>query len=184
MNIVLEPLWKKLAGHVSPDTTLQDYVKKIQPILSNHIHLNDTIFKYITQAHHLVLQEITEPTVDMVDKKIQEGISESNSKKMAMAALGNWATTIKELKGNKGKYQGVAQSSTPRTVWPWLTALILVVVNQYRLKTGKKPLQIDSDYVVEVNMWDGDIEALYDTRGPGRTFAAGLVPKYGGCPKR
>jgi len=102
---------------------------------------------------------------------------------MAMAALGNWATTIKELRGNKGKYQGVAQSSTPRTVWPWLTALIVVVVNQYRLKTGKKPLQIDSDYVVEVNMWGGNIEALYDTRGPGRTFAAGLMPKYGGCPK-
>ena len=140
--------------------------------------------KYITQAHHLVLQEITEPTVDMVDKTIQEGINESNSKNIAMAALGNWATTIKELRGNKRKYQGVAQASTPRTVWPWLTALILVVVNQYRLKAGMKPLQIDSDYVVEVNTWDGDIEALYDTRGPGRTFAVGLMPKYGGCPKR
>ena len=102
---------------------------------------------------------------------------------MAMPALGTWATTIKELKWNKIKHQGVPQSSTPRTVWPWLTALILVVVNQYRLKTGKKPLHIDSDYVVEVNIWDGNIEALYDSRGPGRPFAAGLVPKFGGCPK-
>ena len=184
MSSVLEPPWKKAAGSIPPDTTLQDYVKKIQPILFNDIHLNDTIFKYITQAHHLVLKGITEPTVDMVDKMIQKGINESKGNKAAMPAGGNWATTIKELKVNKGKYQGVAQSSTPRTVWPWLTALILVVVNQYRLKTGKKPLQIDSDYVVEVNMWGGNIEALYDTRGPGRTFAAGLVPKYGGCPKR
>ena len=135
-------------GNIPPNTTLQDYVNKIQPILSNHIHLNDTIFKYITQAHHLVLKEIPEPTVDMVDKMIQEGINESKSNKMAMPAVGNWATTIKELKMNKLKYQGIPQSITPRTVWPWLTALILVVVNQYRLKTGKKPLQIDSDYVV------------------------------------
>ena len=101
-----------------------------------------------------------------------------------MAALGNWASTIKDLKTNKQKYQSVQQTSTPRTLWPWLTALILVVVNQYRLKTWKKPLQIESDYVVEVNSFDGDIEAIYETRGPGRMFAAGLVPKYGGGPKR
>ena len=48
----------------------------------------------------------------------------------------------------------------------------------------EKPFQIESDYVVEVNSWDGDIEALYEARGPGRMFAAGLVPKYGGGPKR
>ena len=59
-----------------------------------------------------------------------------------------------------------------------------MVVNQYRMQAGKKPLQMDSDYVVEVNIREGNIEALYDSRGPGRPLAAGLVPKHGGCPKR
>jgi hypothetical protein len=184
MNIVMTPPWKISTVQREPDTTLQNYVTNIQPILSNHIHLNDTIFKYITQTHHLVLQEILETMVDMVDQTIQGHINESLCKKMAMSALGNWASTIKDLKTNKQKYQSVQQTSTPRTLWPWLTALILVVVNQYRLKTGKKPLQIESDYVVEVNSFDGDIEAIYETRGPGRMFAAGLMPKYGGGPKR
>jgi hypothetical protein len=49
----------------------------------------------------------------MVDKMIQEGIKESKSKKMSMAALGNWASTIKDLKTNKQKYQSVQQTSTP-----------------------------------------------------------------------
>jgi len=52
------------------------------------------------------------------------------------------------------------------------------------VKVGKKPLRIESDYVLEVDDWDGNMEALYDSRGPGRAFAAGLVPKFGGCPKR
>ena len=74
---------------------------------------------------------------------------------------------VKDLKGNKTKYQAIEQSGTPRTVWPWLTALILVVVNQYRVQTGKKPLQIDAEYVVEVKEKDGDMEVLYDSRGLG-----------------
>jgi len=52
------------------------------------------------------------------------------------------------------------------------------------VQTGKKPLQIDAEYVVEVKEKDGDMEVLYDSRGPGRPFVAGLVPKFGGCPKR
>ena len=52
MNKVLEPPCKKTAGHIPPDTTLQHYVKKLQPILSNHIHLNDTIFN--TSHEHII----------------------------------------------------------------------------------------------------------------------------------
>ena len=29
MNKVLEPPWKTTAGHIPPDTTLQDYVRKV-----------------------------------------------------------------------------------------------------------------------------------------------------------
>ena len=111
-------------------------------------------------------------------------INESKMNKMAMSEVGNCAKNVKPLMGNKMKYQGVPQPKDPRLAWPWLTALILVVVNQYRVKTWKKSVQSDSDYVVEVKDWDGDIAALYESRGPGRVFAAGLVPKYGGCPKR
>ena len=184
MNKTVEPPWKKHRGSVQPDTKLQHWVKSIQPTLSDHNHMNDTIFKYITRAHHMVLKELPEQTVDLVDKTIQDAINENKTHKMAMSAVGNWAKTVKQLEANKTKYKTVSQPSSPRSLWPWLTALILVTVNQYREKIGKRPLTIDSDYVLEVAHWDGNMEAIYESRGPGRTIAAGLVPKFGGCPKR
>ena len=184
MNKTVEPPWKQQKGGVQPDTKLQHWVKSIQPKLSDHNHMNDTIFKYITRAHHMVLKELPEQTVDLVDKTIQDAINENKTHKMAMSAVGNWAKTVKQLEANKTKYKTVSQPSSPRSLWPWLTALILVTVNQYREKIGKRPLTIDSDYVLEVAHWDGNMEAIYDSRGPGRTIAAGLVPKFGGCPKR
>ena len=127
----------------------------VQRALPDHFKLRDTIFRYITRAHHLVLLKLSEQTVDMVDKRIEEVINESKVTNMAKSRLGTYATTIKELLGNRTKYQGIQQSSTPRTVWPWLTELVLVVVNQYCLRAAKKPLQIDSEYIMESSIGAG-----------------------------
>jgi hypothetical protein len=86
MSAVMEPPWKRRES-IPPDTTLRNWVKKLQPILSNHIHLSDTIFRYITRAHHMVLLELPEQTVDMVDKTIQEVINESKNKKWQCQGL-------------------------------------------------------------------------------------------------
>jgi hypothetical protein len=60
----------------------------------------------------------------------------------------------------------------------------MVTITRLSLK-NKIGRPIGQSYLFhKVNSWDGNIEALYDTRGPGRMFAAGLMPKYGGGPKR
>ena len=127
----------------------------VQRILSDHFKLSDTIFRYITRAHHLALLKLSEQTVDMVDKTIEEVINESKVTKMAKSRVGTYATTIKELLGNRTKHREIQQSSIPRTVWPWLTKLVLVVVNQYRLRAGRKRLQIDSEDIMESSIGAG-----------------------------
>jgi hypothetical protein len=102
---------------------------------------------------------------------------------MSLQALGTWAQTFKDFTANKNKYRESPLPSKPQTAWPWLTAMVLVVMNQYRIRTGRNPYQIHNSYITLSKEWDGDLEALYDTRGPGSIVSAGLFPKAGGCPK-
>ena len=155
MNKARKPPRKHVKGNTPANTKLQDLLNLVQRILPDHFKLNDTSFRYTTRAHHLVLLKLSEQTVDMVDKPIEEVISESKVTKMAKSRVGTYATTIKELLGNRTKHRGIQQSSIPRTVWPWLTKLVLVVVNQYRLRAGRKPLQIDSEDIMESSIGAG-----------------------------
>ena len=146
--------------------------------------MNDTVFKYITRAQYGALLELRDTTLDMVDRHIQHSIHADSNQRLSMQALGTWAHSFKDLAGNKSKYRDTPVPSEPRTAWPWLTALVLVVLNRYRMRTGNNPYQIHGAYVTETTQWNGDLEALYDSRGPGSVVSAGLFPKSGGCPSR
>ena len=157
---------------------------QLNSILPEHVGMNNTVFKYITRAQYGALLELRDTTLDMVDRHIQHSIYSDSNQSLSMQALGTWAHNFKDLAGNKSKYRDTPVPSEPRTAWPWLTALVLVVLNRYRMRAGNSPYQIHGAYVTETKQWNGDLEALYDSRGPGSVVSAGLFPKSGGCPSR
>ena len=178
-----QPPWKKQRVNPLHAQRLDELWAHLHRMLPEHVCMNDTIFKYITRAQYAVLLEIRETTLDTADRHIELTINADANQKMSMQALGTWAQNFKDLTANKNKYRESPLPSEPRTAWPWLTAMILVVLNQYRIRTGRNPYHIHNSYITLPKEWDGNLEALYDSRGPGSIVSAGLFPKTGGCPK-
>ena len=178
------PPWNKQKESVTTNSKLDDLWIQLKSSLPDYIAMNDTVSKYITRAQYGVLLELRDATLEMVDRHLRHSITTDTHQRMSMQSLGTWAQNQKDLASNKTKYRDTALPSEPRTAWPWLTALVLVTLNQYRMRAGNNPYQIHATYVTETTQWNGDLEALYDSRGPGGVVSAGLYPKTGGCPSR